>query len=210
MSKNIEVENRGPLTKKEYLRLKNFLTKRGRPTEHKSRLTLMYFRHHIPVHVNEIKNDPIDLRLRITNGQAALVLKYGNWAGSDMRKEFEIFIDKDKFEAAIGFLAALGWTRAVVYATEAFVFNYKKIEFALIEIKNYGFMYEAEILSRSQKQALIAQHRIQQTCQALGLREYQSKEFEAQCNNINQVRSLQFDFAKDSFMVIKNRFKKNF
>lgn len=207
---NIEVENRGPLTKKQFQALKLYLNKNGKLLGHKSRLSLMYFRKNIPKKVSSIKNDPVDLRLRITNGQAAMVMKYGQWAGSDTRKEFEFPIEKKKFGQAIEFLAALGWTKTVVYATEAFMYKYKNIEFAVVEIKGYGHTYEAEIIVKNKNKISATRKKIKDICAKLGLREYRPNEFERQCDQINNTEKLQFDFTKTSFEFLRNQFKKFF
>ena len=208
--KNIEVEIRGPLTQKQFHDLKKKLAKDGELINQKSRLSLMYFRNKIPKRVKTIKNDPVDLRLRITNGQATMVMKYGQWAGSDIRREFEFPIDKKQFGQAIEFLKALGWTKTIIYATKAFVYRYKKIEFAVVKIKNYGYAYEAEILAKDKKNAILAQKKIKTICSRLGLREYRKGEYENQCNQINNTKKIQFDFTKVSFKTLKKKFKEFF
>ncbi|MGC9049253.1 MAG: CYTH domain-containing protein, partial [Patescibacteria group bacterium] len=175
---DIEVEIRGPLTKKQFQNLKKFLTKNGKLIGRKSRLSLMYFRKQVPKNVNAIKNDPVDLRLRITDGQATMVMKYGQWAGSDTRKEFEFPIEKNKFGQAIEFLKALGWTKTVVYATDASIYKYREVEFAVVEIKGYGYVYEAEIMVKNKKEISAARKKIKTLCSKIGLREYRSGEFE--------------------------------
>ncbi len=210
MTKNIEVEVRGPLTKKGFQKLKKYLSKNGKFITRKSRLSLMYFRTKIPKNVTAIKNDPVDLRLRITNGVATMVMKYGQWSGSDIRKEFEFIINQKQFGEAIEFLGALGWMKTVAYATNAFIYQWRKIEFAVVEIKNYGYVYEAEILVKNKKDIILASKKIKNVCSQLGLREYQSGEFEKQCNQINNTKKLQFNFNKTSFNTFKTKFQKFF
>ena len=205
---NIEVEIRGPLTKKQFQNFKKFLAKKGKLICHKPRLSLMYFRKQIPKKVKAIKNDPVDLRLRITDDQATMVMKYGQWAGSDVRKEFEFPVEKKKFGQAIEFLRALGWTKTVAYATDAFIYKYKGVEFAIVEIKDYGYVYEAEIMAKNKKEVSTARKKIKTLCSKIGLREYRAGEFEKQCNQINNTKKLQFDFARTSFQILKNKFKK--
>jgi len=170
----------------------------------------MYFRKNFPKNVNSIKNDPVDLRLRVTNGKSSMVMKYGRWGGTDTRKEFEFPFETNKFCEAVDFFKALGWSKAVVYATDAYVYQYKKIEFALIEIKNYGYNYEAEILTNNPRQIPRISKYIKNICTKLGLREYLPGEFEKQCNQINNVKTLQFDFNKIHFDSLESRFKKLF
>jgi len=207
---NIEVEIRGPLKAKQLQGLKKFLAENGKFIGRKSRLSLMYFPKKIPKDVWTMKNELVDLRLRITNGQTQMVMKYGQWAGSDIRQEFEFPIEKNKFGAAVEFLTALGWTKAVACATNAFIYQYCGIEFALVEIKGYGYMYEAEILAKNKKDVSAAKKKIKIICLQLGLREYEPGEFERQCNQINNTKKLQFDFAKTSFNIFKRQFKKFF
>ena len=88
---NIEVESRGPLSMEDFARAKNFLEKNGRFKGENKRLSLMYFRNKFPKDMTEIKDEKVDLRIRVTNGQAELVLKYGTFSASDSRKEISIF-----------------------------------------------------------------------------------------------------------------------
>src|SRR3989344_90320 len=100
--KNIEIEVRGPLSENEFTKLRKFFDKNAEFIKEKNRISFLYFRgDKIPDDVNEIKDDKVDLRVRITNKKAEIMLKYGEWAGSDIRKEFSMPVETNKFDEAI-------------------------------------------------------------------------------------------------------------
>lgn len=210
MSKNIEVEIRGPLTKEQFDNLNKFMEKNAKFVNEKDRLSVMYFRDKIPKNSLEIKDDKVDLRVRVTNKKAEIVMKYGSWSGSDARKEFSFNIELNKFEEALEFLKYLGWSICVVYATKAKTYMYKDIEFGIIEVKNVGYVYEAEILTEKQEDVKKAESKIRSVCKDLGLREYKPNEFETQCDKVNNTRGLQFDFSKQDISEVRKRFKEFF
>jgi len=205
-----EVEVRGPLTKGQYNRLIKNLEEKGKFVSEKSRLSVMYFRDDIPEKSDNIKDDPVDLRVRITNKKAEIVMKYGSWGGSDNRKEFIFPIDPDKFEEALEFLKYLGWHIAVVYATKSRVYTYKGIEFAVVNIKDFGYNYEAEILVNDDSKTKETYNKIRKICQEFDLREYNENEFEQQCNEINNTKELQFDFNIQKLSEIRKNFNEFF
>ncbi len=63
----IEVEHRGLLTEKKFNELVKFLKKEGKFIGKKNRFSLIYFSHGKVANFKLQKNNPIDLRLRITN-----------------------------------------------------------------------------------------------------------------------------------------------
>jgi len=210
MKKDIEVEIRGPLTKEGFLKLKEVLDRKGKFIREKERLSLLYFRDKIPEDVNEIKDDPIDLRVRITNKKAELMLKSGYWGGSDTRKEISIPFELSNFESIIQFLKILNWHICVVYSTRAYIYEYQGIEFSLVDVRNFGYNYEAEILAASEQDVPSAKKKILQICRMLKLSGYKPGEFENQCNKMNHVKEQQFDFNKDDPLLIRRKFKDSF
>ena len=61
MGKNIEVEIMGPLSKGEFTKLNKFMKKSAKFLGERERFTLMYFRDRIPKHLDEIKDEKVDL-----------------------------------------------------------------------------------------------------------------------------------------------------
>ena len=208
----LEVERRGPLSKPEFSRLKKVLSEKGRFVKEKDRFSLIYFRNAIPKDIKDIGDEKVDLRLRITNKQPELMLKYGLFPiyGDRHREEIEIPIKLEDVEKAVDFLKYLGWHLGVIHSTKTQVFLYKEVEFAVVEVIGFDSLYEAEINVKKETEVPAALKKVASICQELGLREYKKGEFEKWCNDINNQKHLQFDFNKDSFAEMKKRFKEFF
>ena len=209
MQKNIEIELRGPLSKKEFNNLKSFLDKNAEFLDKKERLGLIYYPNEIPDDLTTLKDDPIELRIRITNKQPELMLKHGNWAASGAeRKEIQIPLTQDKIQDAIDFLLILGWKHVIAHPTISYNYKYKEIEFSLRNSKNF-YYYEAEIMAESNEINLVKE-KIKKVCKELNLKEYSKEEFIELCNKLNQVKEWRFDFSKNTLKDVKKEFKEFF
>lgn len=104
----IEIEHRGVLTKRKFDELKIFLKEKGKFIKEQDRFSVIYFPR--GKESFKISKNPIDLRVRITNKKAELVLKYGKSSGADARKEFSFPIDSEKFEEATEFYSSWDFT----------------------------------------------------------------------------------------------------
>jgi adenylate cyclase class IV len=205
----IEVEVRG--------RIKNFdetLEKfkgKAKFIQEKDRCSLVYLRNTFDINrdVRELKDDPVDLRVRITNKKAEIVMKYGKWGGSDRRKEISIPISSEKFEDAIDLLKCLDWYSGVIMATKTFVFDYSGIEFALVKNKDYNY-FEAEKLVEDSADSSKVHEEIKEVCRNLGLAVFDEEDFINQINKINNNPDNQFDFSKQEFSQLKEKFKEYF
>ncbi|MBU1959556.1 hypothetical protein KJ680_14230, partial [bacterium] len=81
--------------------------------------------------------------------------------------------------------------------------------FALVNIENYGYNFEAEILTDEKNQEE-AKNKIKSKLDELGLNPFNEEELNEQCNNINNNKELQYDFSKTSFEEIKKGFEEFF
>lgn len=145
----IEVEHRGRLTSKKYEELLSFFNTEAKYIGEKKRFSIIYATS--KKSVREDKDNPIDLKLRITNGQPEIALKYGKWSGNDARKEFGFHIDPDQYDDFVEFLKILGYSRAVLMANAKKDYLYKDIEFSLVEVPDWGYYFEAEVLTDEDK-----------------------------------------------------------
>jgi len=209
MKNQIEVEFIGSLSKEKFQELKSLFEKEGEFKKQKIRLSLMYFRDRIPEDLSEIKDEPVDLRFRVTNKQPEIVLKHGLFTASHARKEISIEMKPEESEKYIEFLSCLGWNIGVIYATKTFAYTYKGIEFSLIEIKDYGYNFEAEILT-NKSEVDEAKKTITKELENLGLKPFDEEGLNKQCNAINNKTDLQFDLSKQSFKEIRDRFREFF
>ena len=199
----IEVEHRGSLTEKQFKELNIFLKKNGKFLEEKDRFSVIYS----PRGKESLKisNSKIDLRPRITNKKAELVLKYGNWSGNDARKEFSFPIELKKFEELIEFLFILGFYYGVLQATKSYLYKYKGVEIVLVKVPAWGYYFEAEI-SVDPDSVDKANKMINLVCHELGLEVLDKKGFYDLCDEFNQRPGFRFNFKKEKFSDIKKRF----
>jgi len=206
MKHQIEVEIRGRI--KDFDKtLKEFKDK-AKFIGEKDRFSLIYFRHELCKDVKEIKDEKVDLRLRVTNKKAEMIMKYGQWAGSDSRKEISIPILLERFDDAVEFLTCLDWNKGAIMATKTFVFNYKTTEFALVKNDSFNY-FEAEKMSNEDNKEKVMRE-IKEVCKEFNLEPFDEDDFINQVNAINNKKENQFDFSKQKFSDIQERFKEFF
>jgi len=200
----IEVEHRGIIPKKDFKKIKAFFDKNAKFIEEKDRFSVIYFQSRV-VRAKDAVGDAIDLKVRITNKKAELAMKHGKWGGKDARREFLFPIEKEKFDEMVDFLKILGWTHGITMATKTFVYKYKEIEFALVEVPKWGYYFEAEILA-DENTAKEADEKLEAECKKIGLKLITDEEFYVMIDEINSLPGMRFDFDKQDFKDIKKRF----
>ena len=206
--KQIEVEHRGIITEKKFNELKSFFHKNGKFLGEKERFSIIYFQSKSK-NSEDRKDDLIDLKLRITDGKTELVMKYGKCSGSDSRKEFLFEIDSEKFDQMVEFLEILGFRHGVLQATTTHTFLYKQIEFALVTVPNWGYYFEAEIVT-DKKSVKTADARIYKQCSDLGLKVPDEDAFWKLLDSLNSRDGFKFDLEHQDFSQIKKRFQDYF
>ena len=204
----IEVEHRGLLPEKDFGKINSFLEKNAKFLGEKDRFSVVYFQTRAD-RASDAVNDTIDLKVRITNKEAELVMKHGKWGGKDSRKEFSIPIQKEKFDEMIEVLKILGWTHGILMATKTLAYDYHGIEFALVEVPNWGHYFEAEILT-DEDAAKEADKKIESECKKIGLKLIEGKELYKMLDELNNRPGMKFDFSKQDFKDIRKRFKEYF
>lgn len=207
----IEVEVRGKLENFEKTFKK--LNKIGNFVKEKDRFTLVYFREVPAKNKDDLRkvldNDPIDLKLRVTDKKAELVLKHGFITGCESRREILLPIQLEKFNEAIDFLKYLGWDKGVIMATKTFVFDCKGIDFALVQTEGFDY-FEAEVVMQDEKEAEVAMDKIKETCKKICLKTFEKEEFVEFLNQMNKREKYLFDFSNQSFKELKDKFKEYF
>ncbi len=78
---NVEVEHRGLLTEDGFKKLNKFLKKNGKFLGERDRFSVIYFLNGKTENFEISRKCINDLRVRITNKKAELVLKHGKWGG---------------------------------------------------------------------------------------------------------------------------------
>ncbi|MDO8647139.1 MAG: hypothetical protein Q7R70_01855 [Candidatus Diapherotrites archaeon] len=208
MSAKIEVEHRGLLSERRFNELNSFFRKNGKFLGEKDRFSIIYFQKRCS-NILELKDNTIDLRLRITDKKAELCLKHGVWGSKDSRREISIPIDSKKFDEAVEFLRILGFVHGVLNATKTFSYKYNGIEFALVKVPKWGNYFEAEILTSKRKMKK-ADGKLDAGLKKLGLKIVDEKQYHKLLNDLNNRPGFRFDFEKESFSRVKKRFKEYF
>lgn len=204
----IEVELRGKLphfdkTLKKFEEIGEFVKK-------KKRVSMIYYRDEVPKDARDVKDELVDLRLRVTNGEAELVLKYGVWGAEEKREEIGIPIKLGDFDKYVELLKCLGWFRGLIASTQSNVFNYKGIEFALVKIDTGHTYFEAEVMAENEEIAEEKKENIKTVCGELGLEIYSEREFIELINELNSYESRKFNLEKEDFTSIRKRYSEFF
>ena len=202
MEKNIEVEIRGLLTAEEYSKLKSFLDKEGEKTEEKDRILIDYSTF-LPGGVEERKKD---IRLRVTNGVPEIVVKLGEWGGTEQRKELSVKTAPGTFDTLTEIFGALGYEKGVLAVRKSQVYMYKDIEFALVEVPGHSYYFEAEKMAHANENADELLEEMQVVCKELGLTVFSKEEFFAYIQKLNKEANGIFDAS----MAEPDYFKKNY
>lgn len=206
----IEVEVRGKIESEEFDNILAKLKEKTKFIKEKDRLSFIYFRDKVGFHdVAEIQDDPVDLKVRITNKKAELVMKYGRWGATENRKEFLFPIATEQFGEALEFLKCLDWKHGVLMDTRTYVFEYKDIEFAVVKSGDICY-FEAEKLCEKECEAEQIIKELQEACKELGLEIYQEQELIDLLNSANERQDRLFNMEQDSFEEIKERFGEYF
>ena len=179
----------------------------GKFLERRKRFSLIYIRQSSGP-TNDIKNDPVDLRIRVSNGKSEIVLKYGESGSFDNRIEVSVPIETSDFSSAVELFKLLGFTQGVVTVTGSYKFEYKDIEFVFVSTNESGPAYfEAERLTENKEDIEKERRYIMDVCTELGMEPSSQQEYIELLNSINNMPGHRFDLKKESFDSIKQRFE---
>ena len=206
MSK-IEVEHRGLITKEEFNRFKHFFRKNGKYLGEKKRFSLIH--NTSEKSVREIKDNPVDIKLRLTNKKPELAVKYGKWSGKDARREFNFSLEPNMFDDMLELLKILGYHKFVLMANTKYDYFYHGIEFSLVKVPDWGFYFEAEILTKESFKEQ-ADRKLDHEIVELGLKVLDEDEFYDLLDELNNRRGFRIDLYKVSLKEIKKRFSDYF
>lgn len=199
---NIEIEVRGPLTAGAYTDLKAFLDANARKLVTKNRILIDYSTF-LP---GEMKDRQKDIRLRITNGVPEIMIKLGGWGAADKRKELSVTTAPGTFDTLVEMFAALGYERGVLCDRRTEAYDYKGVEFALVEVPGHSYFYEAEKMAHEGQDLEAVTAEIRTVCGELDLPIFTSDEFFAYVETLNKEANEVFDFAKEGPGYFAKRF----
>jgi len=161
-----EVELRGLLKPQDKIKLEKYLQKNGKLAKSYNRTQWCF------------KNgwkDNLDLRVRETNGDYQIHLKIG-LPGKTNRKEIALPFRSEHLDCSMSLLKHLGHNEGVIAIRNANIYNYKKIEWAIIDVPNHSSYFEAEKLVEYERDVKEAEQTIRDVCHELGLTIFTGKQ----------------------------------
>ena len=165
MTKEFEIELRGPMTTEQHSEIIKKLDDEGEFLEDKERILIDYSQE-----VNEdMESRDKDIRLRVTNKVPEIVVKLGSWGGSEQREEISVLTQGSSFDGLVKIFGAMGYNKGVLCIRKTKAYMYKDVEFAFVEIPGYGFSYEAEKIVSDESKKDEATESIKEVCAELGL-----------------------------------------
>lgn len=203
-----EIEQRGRLSKEKHDELAKFFSENGKTLEKKHRISLIWCT--AKNNIAEVKDEEIDLRLRVTNGEGEVVLKHGKWGGKDARKEFSFKVENiEKFWDYLEFVRILGYQKFLLTETIKEDFLYKGIDFSLVEIPEWGYYFEAEILAEK-NEIDQANHKIETIVGEVGLEIINEADYHELLDSINNRPGGRLEMTDETVEKIKPKFAKYF
>lgn len=190
---DIEVEVRGPLSFEQYQTLQTFLTAHGTFKTLKERVLIDYSTF-LPQ--EGIRERTKDIRLRVTNGKPEIIVKIGNWGGTEQRRELSVMTAEGSFDTLVEIFGVLGFGKGTLCVRNSHVYDYQGVEFALVEVPGHSFFFEAEKMISSDEDRVVAQQTIEAICAELGLSLFTRDDFFAYIDRLNEEANGVFDIAE--------------
>ncbi|MCK5412961.1 MAG: hypothetical protein KAI57_01160 [Candidatus Pacebacteria bacterium] len=204
MTKNIEVELRGPLDEDSNKKLIEYLDESGEFVDEQNRFLVDY-----STFLEGVSGRKSDIRARITNGEVELIVKKGTFGGH-AREEVSVFIEGGNLKNALAFMAMLGYKKGITAHKSIKKYNIDGIEITIHEMKKcnnphqiHSRFFEAEIMAdQNSKQEAI--DKISKFIGELGLSIFEKEDFYEYIRKLNIEANGVFDYEKDNLNAIIN------
>lgn len=144
--------------------------------------------------------------MRVTNGVPEIIVKLGRWGEKDCRREISVKTAPGSFDDLVEIFGILGLKKGVLCIRNSKVYDYKDTEFALVEVPNHSYFYEAEKMIDKSESEEDATRKILDVCNELKLKTFSKKDFFQYLDVLNKEVNELFDF--DYYK--KNYFKERF
>jgi adenylate cyclase class IV len=202
-TKNVEVECRGPLSRAQFLSLKNILSRKGKLVAVKKRLLIDYSTF---LKGQGLRKRDRDIRLRVTNRVPEIIVKLGAWGGAEQREELSIKTAPGTFDTLVKIFGALGFERGILAVRRITAYMYRGVEFSLVEVPGHSYFFEAELMVSDKHNTKDAHIKLKNACEDLGLEIYDSRGFFLYVLKLNREANTIFDFKNYRDNYFKNRF----
>lgn len=205
MNKDIEVEVRGLLSREAYQKVRGYFEKHAKFLEEKERMLIDYSTFLPDEGLRDRKKD---IRVRVTNGIPEIVVKLGSWGGSESRKELSFKGCEGEFETLVEIFGQLGFQKGIFAVRKTLAYEYKGVEFALVEVPNHSYYFEAEKMAHGDADFKNVEGEIRGVCREIGLEVIDKEGFFEYIEKLNKEANEVFDFNENKQNFFKNRFEK--
>lgn len=198
---NIELEFRAEIVKENFHKTLKKLKQQGRLLSRAKRLSVMYF--------GKIGKDEVDIRVRITNGDAEVVVKKGGFHAHN-RVEVSQRLEKDQFLGMTKIIAMLGFTDVKVGERETYNFDFGNG--VIVSLGRGGDIsyLEIEKMSTKKKQKQDIEE-LMNVIRNLDVQLIETRqEFEELCLRLTETCDWRFDFSEVHYQKLQKLVEKNF
>lgn len=147
-----------------------------------------------------------DIRLRVTNKRPEIIVKLGSWGGNEQREELSVMAEQGSFDTLVKIFGVMGYRKGMLCVRKSKVYEYKGVEFTLVEIPGNHYTYEAEKLVAADADKDAATVEIKKVCAELELQVYSDQEFFDFVKKLNNEVNEIFEFEKYTDGYFKGRF----
>jgi adenylate cyclase class IV len=180
----IEIEIRGRLTKEKFLELKDFFNINGKHIESHDR-EMILLKDYVGYSKNLTERE-LDIRLRNTNGKCEIMIKRKSDSDNTSRKEISIELADATLDGAKELAKAFGCTKGVWMHRKKDIFEYKNIEWSLVEAPEEIFYFEAEILAGENDSVEEIRTHLIEAAEELGLKIFSATETDEFIGMLNE------------------------
>ena len=141
--KDVEVEIRGKLSKRQFSQILSILRSRAKFLNQYKRLSADLSPGFDPKSCSWKFDEQIDLRVKKSGDSERISLKIGN-VNAKRRQEIEVKLKKGEFLNSISLFSNLGFNKGMLYFWESWEFEYKGCEVKLSKYTNSYYTWEIE------------------------------------------------------------------
>lgn len=195
MSNIYEVETRGRLSIDDYTYLLNLAKKLNLTLDTDDRETVFFI----------LSGKTLKVTKRLSNNNSKIALKLGDIATAKFQEEIEIPFNGDDFTKAVKTFRDLGFKEIQYTFQKRSNFTYKGIVFSIKWSLDWGYHFEAEIVTSDKTNIEPARQNLLAVVHELGLTTMSDDEFKNECDRIDQKHK---DSKPDKFpLFIKAELK---
>ncbi len=196
----IEVEIRGPLSEKDFLRMKELLEAGGGNPRTEKRIFIDYSS-------GPVETRTLDVRLRLRNDAPEICIKRGKPGNWTEREEIVTGLAPGEFSNAVKTLAALGHTKGMVASRELMHASYAGVEFTLADPGDHDmYYYEAEMIVQNPTEAKEAKQLLEKIAKNLKLPVWTAPDMHSFINKLNERVNYLYDYDTDGPEHFREKF----